>query len=59
MVHVPAAIPVTVEPLTVQIAGVLLLNVTAKPDEAVALTVPVLPTLKVGAVPKVIVCNKE
>jgi hypothetical protein len=36
MVQVPAAIIVTVVPLHVQIAGVSELNVTGKPDEAVA-----------------------
>ena len=56
MVHVPAAIPVTVLPDKVQILGVLLERVTANPEEAVALTLPVPPTMTVGAEPKVIVC---
>jgi len=55
-VHAPAATPVTVLPLTVQIVAVVELNVTAKPELAVALSVPVPPTVSVGAVPNVIVC---
>jgi hypothetical protein len=41
MVHVPALTLVTVEPLTVQTAGVVELKVTARPELAVALTVEV------------------
>jgi hypothetical protein len=48
MVHVPALAPVTVEPLTVQTAGVVELNVTARPDVAVALAVVVPPTASVA-----------
>ena len=44
--HVPAATPVTVEPLTEQIVGVVLLKATARPEVAVALAVLVPPTLK-------------
>ena len=55
IVHVPAATPVTVVPLTVQIVGVVDVNATARPEVAVALTVPVAATLTLGAVPKVIV----
>ena len=42
--QLPAASPVTVLPLRVQIVGVLLLNVTAKPELAVAVQVLLLPT---------------
>ena len=43
----------TVDPLTVQTNGVVLLNVTALPDKPpVALTVPVPPTSRLGGVPK-------
>jgi hypothetical protein len=55
MVQVPAATSVTVLPLTVQIDVVVELNVTARPEVAVALTVPVPPTFTAGAVPKVMV----
>jgi hypothetical protein len=51
----PAATPVTVLPLTEQIVAVVELNVTAKVELAVALSVPVPPTVTAGAVPKVIV----
>ncbi len=44
--HVPAATPVTVEPLTVQIVGVVLLKATARPEDAVALAVLLPPTLR-------------
>jgi len=47
MVHVPAAKPVTVLPITEHIAGVLLLKLTANPDVAVALTVVVPPITSV------------
>ena len=47
MVQVPTASPVTVLPLTVQMPGVVVLNVTGLPDAPpVALTVVVPPTLK-------------
>jgi hypothetical protein len=55
IVQMPAATPVTVPPLTVQTVGVVDVNVTARPEVAVALTVPLVPTVTVGAVPKVIV----
>jgi hypothetical protein len=48
MVQVPAATPVTVEPLTLQTAGVVELNVTARPEVAVALAVVVPPTARVA-----------
>jgi hypothetical protein len=51
----PALTPVTADPLTVQTEGVALVNITAKPEEAVADNTPVLPTVIVGAEPKVIV----
>ena len=51
----PAARPVTVVPTTEQIVGVAELKVTAKPELAVALSVPVPFTTTVGASPKVIV----
>ena len=38
IVQVPVVTSVTVEPLTVQTAGVVELKVTARPEEAVALT---------------------
>ena len=44
----PAAMPVTVLPLTVQTSGVVLLKLTASPEVAVAETVPVPPTTIVG-----------
>ena len=44
-------------PVTVQTVGVVEVKVTTLPDEPpVALTVPVPPTLIVGAVPKLMVC---
>jgi hypothetical protein len=55
IVHVPAATPVTTLPETVQIVGVSELNVTARPELAVAVTVPVPPTVNVVAAPNVIV----
>ena len=45
IVHVPAATSVTVDPATVQTPGVVEAKLTAKPEEAVALTAK-------GAVPK-------
>ena len=53
--HDPAATPVTVLPLTVQIEVVVEVKVTARPELAVALSVPVRATVTAGAVPKVIV----
>ena len=44
MVQVPAAMPVTWSPFTVQIVGVLDLKVTGRPEFAVALTVAVSAT---------------
>ena len=56
IVQVPAATPVTVLPLTVQTPVVVEVNVTGLPDRPpVAETVPLPPTLNVGAVPKLIV----
>lgn len=49
--------PVTVPPLMLQTPVVVLVNVTGvKPLSDVALTVPVPPTLILGATPKVRVC---
>ncbi len=48
----PAAMPVTVLPDTVQIPVVVLLNVTGNPELAVALSIPVPPTVTLGALPK-------
>ena len=57
MVQVPTATPVTVLPLTVQMLGVLEAKTTALPEAPpVALTVPVLPTLTLGATPKLMLC---
>ena len=56
MLQVPALTPVTVVPAIVQIAGVVELSVTASAELAVALTVPVPPTVIAGAAPKVMVC---
>ena len=60
MMHVPALTPVTVlplVPLTVQTPVVVEVKVTGLPlAPPVADTVPLLPTLIVGAAPKVIVC---
>ncbi len=48
MVQVPAVVPVTVAPETLQMVGVALLSkVTARPDEAVAPAVVVPPTARV------------
>ena len=55
MVQVPAEMPVTVEPLTLQTAGVDELKVTARSEVAVALIVALPPTATVGAAPKVMV----
>ena len=55
IVQVPAATPVTVLPAMVQMGSVSELKVTGKPELAVAVTVPVPPTVSVGAAPKVIV----
>lgn len=54
IVQVPNARPVTVLPDTVQTAVERLVNVTGNPDDAVALTVPVPPTLTDGVAPRVI-----
>lgn len=52
-----AVTPVTLLPMIVHTAGVVLVNVTGvKPLSDVALTVPVPPTLILGATPKVRVC---
>ena len=57
MVHVPTAKPVTMLPLIVQTPAVVEVNVTGLFDAPpVADTVPVPPTLTVGAAPKVMVC---
>ena len=56
IVHVLAVMPVTVLPLTVQTLVVVEVNVTGLPDAPpVAETVPMPPTLNVGAMPKLIV----
>ena len=52
IVQVPAVKAVTVVPLIVQTPVVLLLRLTVRPDVAVALTVPVPLTARLGAVPK-------
>ena len=57
MMQLPAISTVTVLLATVQTVGVVVVKVTALPEAApVALTVPVPPTLIVGAVPKLMVC---
>ena len=48
----PTARPVTVLPATLQMAGVVELKVTGRPELAVALSIPLPPTTTVGAVPK-------
>ena len=53
--QVPAFTPFTVRPLIVQMEIVEEVNVTARPELAVALSVPVPPTDTEGAVPNVIV----
>ena len=55
MMQVPLATPVTVDAAIVQIAGVVEVNVTGRPELAVAVTVPVPPTVIVGAVPNAMV----
>ena len=50
MVHRAADKAVNVAPLTVHADGVVEVNVTGKPEVAVALTVVVPPTLTVGGV---------
>ena len=55
MVQLPAVTPLTLLPLTVQTPVVVDVNVTARPDVAVAERVPLPPTATVGAAPKVIV----
>ena len=55
--QLPTIRAVTELSVTVQTVGVVVVKVTALPDEPpVALTVPVPPTLIVGEVPKLIVC---
>ena len=53
MLQVPAEIPLTVLPETLQIPVERLLKVTAKPDDAVAFSTPVPPIATNGAAPKV------
>ena len=56
MVQVPTVKPVTVLPLTVQTPEVWELNTIVFPDAPpVAETVPVPPTIMVGATPKIMV----
>lgn len=56
IVQVPAAASVTVLPLTVHTPGVLLRKLTARPDEAVALTVKAgSPTVLPVSAPKLMV----
>ena len=54
MVHIPIATPVTVFPITVQMEGVVEVNVTANPEVAVEETVTALPIDSVAGL-KVIV----
>jgi hypothetical protein len=58
MVQVPGATAVTVLPLTVQMPGVVLLNVTARPELALAETAAVPGKLNAGAAPKLMVCDR-
>jgi len=51
IVQVPDFTPVTIKPLMVHTSVVVELNTGGSPDVAVALTVPVLSTYTVGAVP--------
>jgi hypothetical protein len=53
--HDPAATPVTVLPLTVQIDVVVDVKVTTSPELAVAFKAPVPPTISAGAAPNAIV----
>ena len=56
MMHVPAAKPVTLLPLTAQTSVVVEVNITGLPDTPpVADSMPMPPTLTVGAEPKLIV----
>ena len=55
MVQVLALMPITALPEMVQTLGVILMNETARPEVAVAETVPVPPTAIVGTTPKVMV----
>jgi len=56
-VHVPAVRKLTVDPAIEHTAGVVEVTVTAKPDVADAVTVPVLPTAApAGGAEKMIVC---
>ena len=54
--HVPGPAPVRVVSLTVQTVDGLAAKLTASPEEAVAASVSVEPTVSAGTVPKVIVC---
>ena len=57
MLQVPVPTPVTVDPATVQIAGVVLAKLIGKPDcPPVAESAPVPPTDTVGSAPNVMVC---
>ncbi len=53
--QVPMALALTVLPVTLQIAGVVELNVTGRPELAVATSVPVPPKARLGKGPKLIV----
>ncbi len=53
--HVPAARPVTLLPETLQADVVRLLKVTVRPELAEAIRMPVPPTRRAGAAPKLIV----
>ena len=64
MVQVPTLMPVTVVPLMLQTLGVAELKLTARPDDALAVTAPVADEtftpplwfkLSVGAAPKLMV----
>ena len=58
MVQVPGATAVTVLPPMVQMPGVVLLNVTARPELALAETAAVPGKLNAGAAPKLMVCDR-
>ena len=55
MVQVPVVTPVTTAPATVHTPSVVLVKATARPEVAVAVTVPVPPTTTLGAAPKLMV----
>ena len=58
--QVPAVTPVTVLPETVHTPVVVELKVTGLPEAPpVALTVPVPPTVRLGAAPKLMVCTSS